>query len=71
MTMMSPPRPVSVPPTDVARRKPRSVSSISVSVFLKGPIWSGESRLIPRRFEHGAEVIGMLFGKVSRIARRK
>jgi hypothetical protein len=33
MTMMSPPRPVSVPPTEVARRNPRAVSSISVSVF--------------------------------------
>ena len=38
MTMMSPPRPVNVPPTDVASRNPRAVSSISVSEFLYGPI---------------------------------
>ena len=36
--MISPPRPVSVPPTDVAKRNPRSVSSISFSVFLYRPI---------------------------------
>ena len=38
MTMMSPPRPVNVPPTDVASRKPREVNSISISEFLYGPI---------------------------------
>jgi hypothetical protein len=38
MTMMWPPRPVNVPPTDVANRYPRAVSSISVSEFLYGPI---------------------------------
>ena len=67
--MMSPPRPVSVPPTDVARRNPRAVSSISVSEFLNGPIRVvGNARSIPGRFEHGAEVVGVLFGKVAGIA---
>jgi hypothetical protein len=31
MIMRSPPRPVTVPPTEVAKRKPRAVSSISLS----------------------------------------
>jgi hypothetical protein len=37
MTMMSPPRPVNVPPAEVASRNPRAVSSISLSEFLYGP----------------------------------
>ena len=72
MTMMSPPRPVNVPPTEVASRKPRAENSISASQSLYGPIRvAGKARERPtdtRATDQGAEVIGMLFGELPGIA---
>jgi hypothetical protein len=65
MTMVSPPRPVSVPPTDVARRNPRAVSSISVSVFLNGPIRAfgkanDRHRICPRQHHRSVNSISVI-----------
>ena len=72
MHRILPPRPVRVPPTDVASREPRAVSSISVSEFLNGPILAeGPSERAARyqwRLKQGAEIVGMLFGEVAGIA---
>ena len=69
MMRMSPPRPVSVPPVEVARRKPRFVVMNSVSAVLRG-IEPGrrKRRLIPGRLHHGAAIAGVLAGELARVA---
>src|SRR6185437_17013699 len=68
MTMMSPPRPVSVPPTDVARRNPRGKLDLRLAVFERPDPGIWESGPVPGRFKHRAKVIGVLLGKVGGIA---
>ena len=61
--MMSklPPRPVNVPPTEVARREPRAVVMISVSVSFAGLMRvRGNIRRYDRRTHQGAAIIAML-----------
>src|SRR6266542_3954218 len=49
-------------------KTPRRKFNLCLIVFEGANSRSGKGRSIPRRFEHGAEVVGMLFCKLSRIA---
>ena len=61
----SPPRPVSVPPTEVASRNPLAVSSISVSESFCPIRVPGTAFSIPGRLDDRAEVVRMFLGQIA------
>jgi hypothetical protein len=69
MTMMSPPRPVQRAADRGRQPEPaRGQLDLGFRVLVWADPRRGERQSVPGRFEHGAEVVGMLFGEVSGIA---